>query len=196
VFRFRLRRSVANFGVVMVSHAPGVHVQPRVVRAGDENRLTGYAGLPLNLNPYLSTFDRLSPTAGAERPDAAAYDIVFDTPSRRAAGKFTFRFWVNDTKPPRLRLVTRTVKANANLQVSVTDGGSGVDPGSLHATLDGQAVDVRYNRGRASLSTLLLGRGSHRLVFRASDYQEAKNMENSGPILPNTRQLSTTFVIR
>ena len=53
-----------------------------------------------------------------------------------------------------------------------------------------------HRHGRASVSTRGLGDGRHRLVFRASDYQEAKNMENSGPILPNTRRLSTTFVVR
>jgi len=196
VFRFRLTRPVANFGVVVVSQARGVHVQPRVVRAGDENRLTGYAGLPLNLNPYLPTYDHLSPAAGAVRPDAASYDIVFDTPSGRVAGKFTFRFWVNDTRPPRLRLLSPSVRAGASLPVGVSDTGSGVDPGSLHATLDGRAVPVRFSSGRARVSTRGLAHGRHRLVFRASDYQEAKNMENSGPILPNTRRLTTTFVVR
>jgi len=195
VFRFRLARPVANFGVVVVSQARGVQVQARVVRAGDENRLTGYAGLPLNLNPYLSTYDHLSPAVGAVRPDAASYDIVFDTPSRRVAGKFTFRFWINDTTPPRLRLLMRSVRAGASLRVGVTDAGSGVDPGSLHATLDGRAVAVRLRGGRASVSTHGLARGRHRLVFRASDYQEAKNMENSGPILPNTRRLNTAFSV-
>jgi subtilisin family serine protease len=196
VFLFRLRRPVANFGVVVVSQARGVHVQPRVVRAGDENRLTGYAGLPLNLNPYLSTFDQITRTAGAVRPDQGSYDIVFDTPLRRAAGKFTFRFWIDDTTPPRLRLLTRSVRAGALMRVRVTDGGSGVDPKSFHATIDGDDVGVGFRRGRASVSTLLLARGRHRLVFRASDYQESKNMENSGPILPNTRRLRTTFVVR
>ena len=196
VFRFRLARPVANFGVVVASQARGVHVQPRVVRAGDENRLTGYAGLPLNLNPYLSRYDQVSPTAGAVRPDPGSYDIVFDTPSRRAAGRFTFRFWINDTTPPRVRLLTRTVRAGGLVRLAVTDRGSGVDPRSRHATIDGEDVGVGLARGRASLSTLLLAPGRHRLVFRISDYQETKNMENSGPILPNTRQLKTTFFVR
>jgi len=196
VFRFRLARPVANFGVVVASQARGVHVQPRVVRAGDENRLTGYAGLPLNLNPYLSRYDQVSPTAGAIRPDPGSYDIVFDTPSRPAAGKFTFRFWINDTTPPRVRLLTRTVRAGGDVRLAVTDRGSGVDPRSSHGTIDGEDVGVGLARGRASLSTLLLAPGRHRLVFRISDYQETKNMENSGPILPNTRRLKTTFVVR
>jgi subtilisin family serine protease len=196
VFRFVLRRPAQNFGVVVLSRGRGVRVQARVVRAGDENRLTGYPGLPLNLNPYLSTFDRFSPAVGAVRPDARAYDIVFDTRSRATAGKFTFRFWVGDTKPPRMRLLTHAVRAGGALRLRVNDAGSGVDPGSLHATLDGGGVAVRYRRGVAILSVGALGAGPHRLVFRASDYQEAKNMENTGPILPNTRTLSVRFVVR
>jgi hypothetical protein len=196
VFRFRLTRTVANFGVVVLSQARGVHVQPRVVRAGDENRLTGYAGLPLNLNPYLSRYDQLAPTAGAVRPDRGSYDIVFDTRNRQAAGKFTFRFWIGDTTPPRVRLFSRTVRANGALRLRVTDGGSGVDPKSAHATIDGEDVGVGFRQGIADLSTLLLRPGRHRLVFRISDFQETKNMENTGPILPNTRQLRTTFVVR
>jgi subtilisin family serine protease len=196
VFRFRLTRTVANFGVVVLSQARGVHVQPRVVRAGDENRLTGYAGLPLNLNPYLSRYDQLAPTAGAVRPDRGSYDIVFDTRNRKAAGKFTFRFWIGDTTPPRVRLLSRTVRANGALRLRVTDGGSGVDPKSAHATIDGEDVGVGFRQGIADLSTLLLRPGRHRLVFRISDFQETKNMENTGPILPNTRQLRTTFVVR
>jgi subtilisin family serine protease len=196
VFRFVLRRPAQNFGVVVLSRFRGVRVQARVVRAGDENRLTGYAALPLNLNPYLSTFDRLTSAVGAVRPDPGAYDIVFDTPSRAAAGKFTFRFWVGDTKPPRVRLLTPAVRAGGVLRLRVTDAGSGVDPGSLHASLDGGGVRVRYRQGIATLSAGALGAGRHRLVFRASDFQEAKNMENTGPILPNTRTLSARFVIR
>jgi hypothetical protein len=150
----------------------------------------------LNLNPYLSTFDRLSSAAGAVRPDARAYDIVFDTSSRAAAGEFTFRFWIGDTKPPRVRLLTHAVRTRGALRLRATDAGSGVDPGSLHATLDGGGGTVRYARGAATVSTGALGRGRHRIVFRVSDYQEAKNMENTGPILPNTRTFSARFVVR
>jgi hypothetical protein len=196
VFRVSLARPAANFGVVVLSRARGVRVQPRVVRAGDENRLTGYAGLPLNLNPYLPTLDRFTLTAGAIRPDAGQYDVVFDTPSRRASGRFTFRFWVGDTTPPRLRLVSPRVRAGRLLRVRAIDAGSGVDPGSLHASVDGRAVAAHFRLGRVTISTARLGRGWHHLVLRVSDHQEAKNMENSGPILPNTRRLSTTFTVR
>ncbi|HEY2072072.1 MAG TPA: S8 family serine peptidase, partial [Gaiellaceae bacterium] len=52
VFRFSLTRTVANFGVAVMSHAPGVQVAPRLVIGGDENRLIGNTVLPIDLNPY------------------------------------------------------------------------------------------------------------------------------------------------
>ncbi len=42
VFRVHITRPVANFGVVILSRASGVSVEPRIVSAGDENRLAGY----------------------------------------------------------------------------------------------------------------------------------------------------------
>ena len=82
------------------SRASGVQVEPRVVAAGDENRLTGYPALPVNLNPYLAQFGGPVLAAGAVRPLAGAYDVVFDSATAAGAGSFTFRYWVNDTRPP------------------------------------------------------------------------------------------------
>jgi hypothetical protein len=38
--------------------------------------------------------------------------------------------------------------------------------------------------------------GAHRITLRAADYQETKNMEDVGPILPNTRTVTTTVTVR
>jgi hypothetical protein len=196
VFRLRLRHRTANFGVRIVSHGRGVRVEPRVVRAGDENRLTGYAGLPLDLNPYRTQYSRPIPVAGAERPDRGLYDIVFDTPSRRYAGPFAFRLWIGDTKPPHVRLLTKRVADN-DIRLRVTDAGSGVDPSTFHATLDGTQVPVRYRKGVGRISVGYVTRaGRHTMTLRVSDYQESKNMENTGPILPNTASFRGTFVSR
>jgi hypothetical protein len=46
------------------------------------------------------------------------------------------------------------------------------------------------------VSTTGVTAGSHQLTVRASDYEESKNNENVGPVLPNTRTLSTTVVVR
>ena len=86
VFRIELAKPVANFGVVVVRRGKGVRVEPRVVAAGDENRLTGFAALPVNLNPYLSQFGEPVLAAAAVRPLAGAYDVVFDSASPAGAG--------------------------------------------------------------------------------------------------------------
>ena len=96
---------VANFGVRVVSQARGVKVTPRVVRGNDENRLTGYVGLPGRPQSVpRAASARPVPAAGAILPSAGTYELVFDTPSRAAAGKFTFRLWINDTTPPRVKV--------------------------------------------------------------------------------------------
>jgi hypothetical protein len=68
VFRVRLRRPAANFGVAVLRLNPGVAVQPRIVVGNDENRLAGPTALPVNTNPYLPTFFALQPVAGVIRP--------------------------------------------------------------------------------------------------------------------------------
>jgi subtilisin family serine protease len=192
VFRFQLARRVANFGVVVVSSGRGVRIQPRLVAGTDENRVVGYTGYPVNLNPY-QTFGALEPVVGDVLPDPGDYSFVFDTPSAATAGPFTFRFWVNDVTPPTVKLLGRS---GDNLLLRITDAGSGVDPRSLDATVDGVRRPVRWAAGRASIATGFLSPGLHRLVVAASDYQEAKNMEDVGPVLPNTRTLRTTFRVR
>jgi hypothetical protein len=47
-----------------------------------------------------------------------------------------------------------------------------------------------------TIPTTSLSSGTHRLALVVSDYEEAKNMENVGPILPNTRGLSATVTVR
>jgi subtilisin family serine protease len=197
VFRVRLAKPAANFGVVVVSEATGVAVTPRVVAGDDENRLQGDPALPININPYLSTFGTLEPVAGAILPAAGTYDVVFDTPSARRAGVYRFRFWVNDTTPPEARLRTPSAARGGTLSVAVSDSGSGVDPKSLSARVDGAVASTTNRAGLVTVRlSSRLGPGRHRLVLQVSDYQEAKNDEDVGPILPNTRTLRATFRIR
>ena len=195
VFRVTLVRPVANFGVVVTSRAKGVRVEPRIVHAGDERRLTGYAALPFNLNPYLRTFGDPVLASGTILAAAGAYDVVFDTPSAARAGKFSFRYWLNDTAPPSAVLRTHRVRRGAEVVVNSTDGGSGVDPASLVVHVDGDERNGQFAAGRVRISTGGLRKGKHVLRLQISDYQESRNMENVGAILPNTRILTTTFVV-
>jgi hypothetical protein len=197
VYRFRLTRAARNFGVVVTGGGPGTRIEPRVVAGLDENRLTGYAALPMHHNPYLEGFRRPVPAAGALSPLPGEYAVVFDSATRAGAGGFTFRFWIDDMRPPTLRLRTRVVRHGADsVLVSATDGGSGVYPDSLRATVDGRLVRAKYEHGVVRVRVTGFAVGKHRLRLRVSDYQETKNTENVARILPNTRTLTATFTIR
>ena len=195
VFRFTLRRQVANFGVAVIGSARGVRVSPRLVAGDDENRVVGYTGIPASLNPYKG-FDAAEPVVGAVLPDPGTFEFVFDTPTGAKPGAFRFRFWVNDTSPPTIRLLGRKHVIGRPIRLAVRDSGSGVDPRSFHARVGGKAVRLRYSDGVLYLRTKGLHHGTKTLVVTASDYQETKNMEDVGPVLPNTRTVRTRVTLR
>ncbi|HET9243752.1 MAG TPA: S8 family serine peptidase [Gaiella sp.] len=196
VFSVRLTKRVENFGVVVISRGRGSRVEPRIVADANENRLTGYAALPLNLNPYVDEFGGTTLVAGALRPRAGTYHVVFDSPSRANAGSFRFRFWIDDTTPPRATLTARTVRAGRPLVIRVRDAGAGIDPQSIEASLDGRPVRARLRGNVISVSTSGTTAGRHRLRVEVSDYQETRNMENVARILPNTRVVSAAVTVR
>ena len=193
VFAYNLTQTVANIGARVTSQAPGVTVTPRLVRDGDENRLAGYTGLPLDLNPYRARYFSVIPVVGVVLPGRGTYDVVFDTTSAAAAGPFTFRFWVNDVLPPTVKLVGYK---RGIVTLTAIDAGSGVDPSSLAAKVDGELRAVSLHGTRALIASGRLKRGSHRVVLTVSDYQETKNMEDVGPILPNTRTFTGKLKVR
>jgi subtilisin family serine protease len=195
VFRFTLRKPVANFGIAVIDHARGVRVSPRLVAGDDENRVVGYTGIPASLNPYQG-FDSAEPVVGAVLPEPGMYEFVFDTPTGAKPGAFTFRFWVNDTSPPSIRLLSHKHVIGRPIRLTVRDSGSGVDPRSFHVRVGGKSVRIRYSDGVLFLRTKGLRPGKKALVVTASDYQETKNMEDVGPVLPNTRTLHSTVTLR
>jgi hypothetical protein len=180
VFRFVLKRPVLNFGAAVVSRAKGVSVAPRLVVAGDENRLVGFSALPVDINPYRD-YGRAVASVGAILPKPGAYDFVFDTPAGGKPGAFTFRFWVNDVSPPRVRVLPAPAHA---VRLGITDAGAGVDPGSISLHVDGRQVPYSFRRNVLVVHTTA---GTHRVSVVVSDFQEPKNMEDVGPVLPNTR---------
>ncbi len=191
VYRVRIRARIANFGVAVVARGPGVRVEPRIVRAGDENRLAGYTALPFDQNPYRSSYARHRLVVGVVLPAPGLYDVVFDTPRGARSGSFRFRFWRGDVQPPSVRVLG---VRNDAFELAVSDGGSGIDPLSLDARIDGDPVQTSYASGQVRLPLAGIAPGRHALTFTVSDYQETKNMENVGRILPNTRKVRTTFV--
>jgi subtilisin family serine protease len=182
VYRVTITGRPANFGVAVLSG----DVTPHVTIGADEDHLAGYTGLPLDLNPYRKSYGSARRIAGAVLPARGTYDVVFDT-RFGDGGPFSFRYWVDDTTPPTLRL--RSTKRG--IAVTATDRGSGVDPASIVATLDGKSVPAVYASGVVKVAAT---KGRHVLVLSVADYQETKNMEDVPPILPNTRV--ARFVVR
>jgi len=103
---------------------------------------------------------------------------------------------VNDVTPPAVKLLTHTVRTGGAVRLSVTDTGSGVDPRSIYAVADARHVAASYAAGVVTVRGVTLKPGRHQLALSVADNQETKNMEDVGPILPNTRTVHTTFVVR
>jgi hypothetical protein len=80
--------------------------------------------------------------------------------------------------------------------VSATDAGAGVDPASITALVDGHAVNTSFVDGVVLVTGAARAAGMHTLKVTVSDYQETKNMEDVGPVLPNTRSLTTRFTVK
>ncbi|MET0939558.1 MAG: S8 family serine peptidase [Gaiellaceae bacterium] len=194
VFRVRVQGKVANVGVRITGRPRGVSVTPRLVYAGDENRLAGIPALPVDVNPYRGNlYGDLRPVVAANRPSAAAYDVVFETRSRAVSGPFSFRVWIDDKTPPRVRLLTPRA---TSLTLSVADSGSGVDPRSITVLVDGRRQTFALKSGRLSVPLAGVGPGTHRLVVSVADFQETKNSESVVGILPNTTVFRRTFRVR
>jgi subtilisin family serine protease len=195
VFRVTLTRPARNFGVVITRHGPRVSVEPRIVLAGDERRLAGYAALPYNLNPYLRGFGDLVLAAGVILPARGSYDVVFDSRSAVSGGAFSFRYWLNDVTPPSASLRTPRVRRGRAVVFAVSDRGSGIDGSSIVVRIDGDDRTAHLRGGRLEIPTNGLAPGRHELRLQLSDYQETRNMENVGQILPNTRIVTTAFTV-
>jgi hypothetical protein len=197
VFRVVLPGRVSNFGVIVTGHAAGVTVSPRIVFPGDENRLVGIPALPLDENPYHDSFGQLVPVVAVIAPASRTYDVVFDTRGRTQAGPFTFRLWFNDSAPPTVKLLnTSTSSGVTKIVAAVADKGSGVDPASIVARIDGSRRAASYAGGKVTVLGGVLSAGSHTLEVTVSDYQETKNMESYGAVLPNTRVYRASFTVK
>jgi subtilisin family serine protease len=195
VFRVRVRGTVANVGARITRQSEGVSITPRIVYAGDENRLAGVPSLPVDVNPYRGdSYGDSRPAVAANRPSPGAYDLVFETRSRSVAGPFSFRLWIDDSTPPRVRLLTP--RARSALVLSIADSGSGVDPLSVVVTIDGARRVFSLSAGRIRVPLDGVSRGTHRLQLVVADFQETKNSESVVGVLPNTTNFRKTFTVR
>ena len=145
--------------------------------------------LPVDLNPYRD-FGRAR--AGRRRDLARCPAPTTSSSTRRPArkpGTFTFRFWINDMTPPRDPLLTRTVAPGSRSasRSPMRARASTAARSRVTSTAPRRALHVRARR---PVDPERRARQAHASTLAVSDYQETKNMENVGPILPNTRTFS------
>jgi subtilisin family serine protease len=184
VYRIRVPAGAANAGVAVLAG----NVFPHITLEGSEDRLAGYTAMPLDFNPYRRSYGVRRRIAAVILPAGGTYDVVFD--STNAGGRpFTFRYWVNDVTPPKLKVRS----TRGSIVVAATDAGSGVDPSSIIATLDGKRVAARFGSGTIRLAA---SKRRHSLVLSVADNQETKNTEDVAKILPNTATLRATLRVR
>jgi minor extracellular serine protease Vpr len=205
-----INQPVANVGVAIEASSPGSSVDPWFLGSPNERDVQGYAGTPVNVNQLMSDFSFDIGAAGASFPKVQRFYVSVDSGSddfthRSLPGTYVLRSWVNDVRPPRIRLLTKRVAAGRPTIVArVTDKGAGVDPLSLVVAYRGVLVGAVLFDPTTGIAVFPLPRqaakipkGHTRAVLSAADYQESKNVNSVGSdILPNTafRQVGITGV--
>jgi subtilisin family serine protease len=217
LYSLNIERQAVNAGVVVTRPAPRLDasiqallssnqpIHPWFLGSLDENDVLGYAGIPVNVNSQLPDFLYSIGTAGGVFLPPGRYYVSVDSgrdlfSGRSLAGPYTLRSWVNDVRPPTVRIITRRLSAGRPTVVAkITDAKSGVDPHSLQlffgpsarrssvgATLWDPATRIAaFSIPREALA---LGAGTQFMLVVASDYQESKNINtDSDSPLPNTR---------
>jgi hypothetical protein len=217
VYSLDISKQAVNAGVVVVRPAPRLNasitallssnqpIHPWFLGSLDENDVLGYAGIPVNVNGSLPDFLYSIGASGGVFLPAGRYYVSVDSgrdlfTGRSLAGPYVLRSWVNDVKPPVVKVLTRTISSGRpTIVAKVADAQSGVDPLSLQlffgSTVRRESVGATIfdpATGMAAFSipreALPLQPGPQFMQLVASDFQEAKNIntESVSP-LPNTR---------
>jgi subtilisin family serine protease len=199
VYVTHLNRAAANLGVAVVVSSAGSVIDPWVLGSLDENDVQGYAGLPVDVNPLTFDFPLDIGAAGAASPRQQTFYVSVDSgrdpfTGRSLAGRYVLRSWVNDVRPPTIRLLTKRVAAGRpTLVARVVDAGAGVDPLSLVIAYERVLVGAAAYDPVAGIAVFPLPAAAPRItattaaILVASDYQESKNVNTVGAdIMPNT----------
>jgi hypothetical protein len=203
-------RPVANVGVAVESATEGSLIDPWFLGSPNERDVQGYAGTPVNVNELMFDFGIDLGTAGSSFPKIQRFYVTVDSGSdpftgQPLPGRYVLRSWVNDVRPPKIRLLTRRVaEGRPTIVARVTDSGAGVDPLSLVISYRNVLVGAALYDPDSGLAIFPLPKqassipaGRTRAVLSAADFQEAKNVNGVGDdILPNTafRAVSITGV--
>jgi minor extracellular serine protease Vpr len=217
IYALDIKQQAVNAGVVVVKPATKLGasitsllssnqpIHPWFMGSLDENDVLGYAGIPVNVNGSLPDFLYSIGAAGGVFLPPGRYFVSVDSgrdlfTGRPLAGRYTLRSWVNDVRPPTVKVITKALSSGRPTVVAkVTDAKSGVDPHALQlffgpstrrSSVGASMFDPATGVAAFSIprSALPLEPGTQFMQLVASDYQEAKNIntESASP-LPNTR---------
>jgi subtilisin family serine protease len=199
VYSLLLKHPVANAGVSVLLQT-GI-VDPWLLGRDDESTVQGYDGTPLDVNGLTYDYGFDISAAAVSFPSVQRFFVSVDSgvdpyTGDSLAGSYILRSWINDVRPPSLRVLTTRVSAGRpTIAIQTRDSQSGVDPYSLvlayhHVLVAPAAYDPFSGLAIFPLprQAPALRSGRLRMLFRSSDYQEAKNINTTGnDILPNTR---------
>ena len=208
IYRLTIPKKAVNAGVSLLETSGGAQIDPFFLGGLDESTVQGFAGTPVDVNSLTYNYLARVGAAGASFPRAGTYYVAVDSgrdefTAQRLAGGYVLRSWVNDLKPPTLKLLTTRVWAgHPTLVVRALDAQSGVDPASLTVGYKGALVAVGSFDWRTGIATFplpnsvpaLKGGTTVRTRMSASDFQESKNVDTTGDkIMPNTRSASAAM---
>jgi len=196
----------ANIRDLLSANAP---IHPWLLGSLDENNVQGYGGTPINMNGYMPDFIFNVGATGAVLPAPGRYYIAVDSgrnpfTGRPLAQKYVLRSWINDVKPPTVRvLTTRLATGRPSIVVQVTDVKSGVDPLSLLLLYKNEQISAVRFDSKTGVAVFPIPKDSQPLLagpefmrIVASDFQETKNVSTPGDeAMPNTRFLGARFSV-
>jgi hypothetical protein len=203
LYTVRLSVPTINFGVAVVAQSANSQIDPWVLGSKDENDVQGYAGLPVNANGLMYDYRADIEAAGAAFPLTKRYYIAVDSGSdpftgQSLPGRYVLRAWVDDLRPPTLKLVTTRLAAGRPTVVAIArDSQSGIDPLSLVLNYNGNVLvgASAYDPGTGLVLFVIppdapamkAAKKKKKAVLIGSDNQETKNVNTIGAnVLPNT----------
>jgi hypothetical protein len=175
-------------------------IDPWLLGSLDENDVQGQAGTPVDVNPLTFDYGLAIGAAATVFPRLKRYYVAVDSTQdvytgRSLKGRYRLRYWVNDLRPPKLRLLTHRVAAGRpTIAVRAQDSGAGVDPSSLLLSYRNAIVAATVYDPSSGVALFVLPgsapklrKGRTHAILGASDFQEAKNISTFGPnLMPNT----------
>jgi len=198
VYTVRVASHVANAGVAVVAAAPGALVEPWFLGSLNEDDVQGYPGTPVNVNGLTFEYQFDTGAAAVDFPREGRYFVSVDSRAdpytdQPLRGGYILHSWQNDVTPPRFRFLTKVVSAGRPMLAAIaTDRGAGVDPLSLVIGYkQSLLLAALYDPGSGLVLWPLGGSpkipvGRTSVIALASDYQESKNIDQAGDVLPNT----------